>query len=168
MSPSGASRHQWKQLSETVMHYIHVFTSYIQIYFTNTIFCVASIQTHIIWILHIDFPYANSSPRHYYFFWKPLGWKDLNNNGKPNWIKGGMHLHRKWTFIPPSIISSSYRYTLPSNKRHAILKEKSQVLQSCTKKKRLYDGSRLNCFLVCSFVQFYHVAFTLCMGHLPT
>ena len=30
------------------------------------------------------------------------------------------------------------------------LKEKSQVLQSCTKKKRLYDGSRLNCFLVCS------------------
>lgn len=58
------------------------------------------------------------------FFWKPLGWKDLNNNGNPNWIKGGMHLHRKWTFIPPSIISSSYRYTLPSNKRHPTSKRK--------------------------------------------
>lgn len=150
------------------MHYIHVFTSYIQIYFTNTIFCVASIQTHIIWILHIDFPYVNSSPRHYYFFWKPLGWKDLNNNGKPNWIKGGMHPHRKWTFIPLSIISSSYRYTLPSNKRHPTSKGKVTDPLVLRKKKAIRWIEVKLFFWFVRFVQFYHVAFTLCVRHLST
>lgn len=117
------------------MHYIHEFTSYIQIYFTNTIFCVASIQTHIIWILHIDFPYANSSPRHY-FFWKPLGWKDLNNNGNPNWIKGGMHLHRNGLSFLLQLFHQVTDIPCRVTNDTQPLKEKSQVLQSCTKKKK--------------------------------
>ena len=44
------------------------------------------------------------------------------------------------------------------------LKEKSQVLQFCTKKKRLYDGSRLNCFLVCSFLRVLSCCFYFMRG----
>ena len=54
------------------------------------------------------------------------------------------------TSNPPSIISSSYRYTLPSNKRHPTSKRKVTGPSVLHEKKRLYDGSRLNCFLVCS------------------